>query len=66
MENVIEKYADFEDFSSEMIHALISRSVFYGGKQIEVQFAFDNQVQKLVEVAENGKGEVTCIQQAMQ
>lgn len=66
MENVMEKYADFEELSSEMVHALISRIVFYGGKQIEIQFAFEDQVQKLVEVAESRKGEVTCIQQAMQ
>lgn len=65
MEVVMEKYADFEELSSEMVHALISRIVFFGGKQIEIQFAFENQVQKLVEVAESRKGEITCIQQAM-
>lgn len=62
---VMEKYADFGELSSEMVHALISRIVFYGGKQIEIQFAFEDQVHKLVELAESRKGEIICIQQAM-
>ena len=65
MEVVMEKYADFEELSSEMVHELISRTVFYGGQQIEIQFAFEDQVQKLVELAKSRKGEITCIQQAM-
>ena len=62
---VMEKYADFGELSSEIVHVLISRIVFYGGKQIEIYFAFEDQVQKLVELAESRKGEIICIQQAM-
>lgn len=65
MEVVMEKYADFEELSSEMVHALISRIVFYGGNQIEIQFAFEDQVQKLVELAKSRKGEITCTKQAI-
>lgn len=65
MEVVMEKYADFEELSSEMVHALISRIVFYGENQIEIQFAFGDQVQKLVELSESRKGEITCTKQAI-
>lgn len=65
MEKAIEKYEDFEEISFEMIHALISRIVFFGGRQIEIHFAFADQIQELAELAESRKEEVTCMSQIM-
>ena len=61
----MEWYADFEELTSEMIHALISRIVFFGKGRIEIQYAFDDELKAFVELTESRKGEIACMQQTV-
>ena len=54
-----EEYADFEILFSEIIHVLISRIVFFGGKQMEITFCFCRPNTGMVELTESRREEVT-------
>lgn len=60
---VMERYAGFEELTSDIIHALISRIVFFGEGRIEIEYAFADELNAFVELTESRKGEIACIQQ---
>ena len=62
---IMGQYAGFEEFTSEMVHALISRIVFFGVGRIEIEYAFDDELKALVELAESRKEEIACMQRAV-
>ena len=62
---VMEQYADFGELTSEIVHALISRIVFFGEGRIEIEYAFDDELKALVELAESRKEEIACMQRAV-
>lgn len=62
MAEIIGKYADFQELSSEMVHALIRKIVFFGEGRIEIEYTFADEMTELVELAESRKGEVSWIQ----
>lgn len=64
MSETIGRYADFQELSSEMVHALIKRIVFFGEGRIEIEYTFADEMKELVELAESRKGEVSWIQKA--
>ena len=64
MAETIGKYADFKELSSEMIHALIKRIVFFGEGRIEIEYTFSDEMEAFLELAENRKGEISCMQKA--
>ena len=65
MAETIEKYADFKELSSEMIHALIKRIVFFGEGKIEIEYTFSDEMEAFLELAEGRKGEISCMQEAI-
>ena len=60
---IMGQYAGFEELTSEMVHALISRIVLFGEGRIEIEYAFDDELKAFVELAESRKEEIACIQQ---
>ena len=62
---VMERYAGFEELTSDIIHALISRIVFFGEGRIEIEYAFADELKAFVELAESRKEEISCMQQAV-
>lgn len=64
MAETIGRYADFQELSPEMVHALIRKIVFFGEGRIEIEYAFADEMKELVELAESRKGEVSWIQKA--
>lgn len=64
MSETIGRYADFRELSSEMVHALIKRIVFFGEGRIEIEYTFADEMKELVELAESRKGEVSWKQKA--
>lgn len=62
---VMERYAGFEELTSDIIHALISRIVFYGEGRIEIEYAFADELKAFVELTESRKEEISCMQQAV-
>lgn len=62
---VMEQYADFGDLTSEIVHALISRIVFFGEGRIEIEYAFADELKAFVELTEGRKEEITCMWQAV-
>ena len=62
---IMGQYAGFEELTSEMVHALISRIVFFGEGRIEIEYAFDDELKALVELAESRKEEIACMQRAV-
>lgn len=60
---VMERYAGFKELTSDIIHALISRIVFFGEGRIEIEYAFADELNAFVELTESRKGEIACIQQ---
>lgn len=62
---IMEQYAGFEELTSEMVHALISRIVFFGEGRIEIEYAFDDELKAFVELAESRKEEIACMQRAV-
>lgn len=66
MAETIGKYAGFEGLSSELVHALIKRIVFFGEGRIGIEYAFSDEMKEFMELAEGRKGEISCMQAAMQ
>ena len=62
---IMEQYAGFEELTSEIVHALISRIVFFGDGRIEIEYAFADELRAFVELTENRKGEIVCMRQAV-
>ena len=62
---IMGQYAGFEELTSEMVHALISRIVFFGEGRIEIEYAFDDELKAFVELAESRKEEIACMQRAV-
>jgi DNA invertase Pin-like site-specific DNA recombinase len=62
---IMERYAGFEELTSDMVHTLINRVIFFGDNRIEIEYAFSDEMAAFVELAESRKEEVTCMQQAM-
>ena len=65
MAETIERYADFQELSSEMVHALIRRIVFFGEGRIEIEYTFSDEMEAFQVLAEGREGEVSCMQGAM-
>ena len=64
MAETIGQYADFQELSLEMVHALIKKIVFFGEGRIEIEYTFDDELKGFAELAESRKGEVLWIQKA--
>ena len=62
---VMERYAGFEELTSDIIHALISRIVYFGEGRIEIEYAFADELKAFVELAESRKEEIACMQQTV-
>lgn len=62
---IMGQYAGFEELTSEMVHTLISRIVFFGEGRIEIEYAFDDELKAFVELAESRKEEIACMQRAV-
>lgn len=62
---VMEQYADFNELTSEIVHALISRIVFFGEDRIEIEYAFADELKTFVELTESRKEEIACMRQAV-
>lgn len=60
MAETIGRYADFQELSPEMVHALIRKIVFFGEGRIEIGYTFADEMKEFVELAECRKGEVLC------
>ena len=60
MAETIGRYADFQELSSEIVHALIKRIVFFGEGRIEIEYTFADEMKEFVELAECRRGEVLC------
>lgn len=65
MAETIGRYADLQELSSEMVHALVKKIVFYGEGRIEITFTFSDEMEALLELAEGRKGEVSCMQEVV-
>lgn len=65
MAETMGKYADFKELSSEIIHALIKRIVFFGEGRIEIEYTFSDEMEAFLELAEGRKGEISCMQEAI-
>ncbi|HBA48738.1 MAG TPA: hypothetical protein DCZ91_13260, partial [Lachnospiraceae bacterium] len=65
MSEVIERYADFQELTPELAHALVRRIVFYGGDRIEVEFTFADEMDAFLKFTEQRKGEASWTQEAM-
>ena len=62
---IMGQYAGFEELTSEMVHALISRIVFFGEGRIEIEYASDDELKAFVELAESRKEEIACMQRTV-
>ena len=62
---IMGQYAGFEELTSEMVHALISRIVFFGEGRTLIEYAFDDELKAFVELAESRKEEIACMQRAV-
>ena len=60
MAETIGRYADFQELSSEIVHALVRRIVFFGEGRVEIEYTFADEMKEFVELAECRKGEVLC------
>lgn len=60
MAEAIEQYAYFQELSSEIVHALVKRIVFFGEGRIGIEYTFADEMKGFVELAESRKGEVLC------
>ena len=52
-----------EELTSDIIHALISRIVFFGEGRIEIEYAFADELNAFVKLTESRKEEIACIRQ---
>lgn len=64
MAEAMERYADFQELTPELVHALVRRIVFYGGDRIEVEFAFADEMEAFLKLTEQRKGEASWTQEA--
>lgn len=62
---IMERYAGFEELTSDMVHTLIDRVIFFGDNRIEIEYAFSDEMAAFVELAESRKEEIACMRQAM-
>lgn len=62
---IMERYAGFEELTSDMVHTLINRVIFFGENRIEIEYAFSDEMAAFVELAESRKEEIACMRQAM-
>lgn len=62
MAETIGQFADFQELSPEIAHALVKRIVFFGEGRIEIEYAFSDEMKEFVELAESRKGEIPCTQ----
>ena len=62
---VMEQYAGFGELTSEIVHALISRIVFFGEGRIEIEYAFADELKAFVELKEGREEEIACMRQAV-
>lgn len=62
---IMEQYAGFEELTSDIVHALISRIVFFGEGRIEIEYAFADELKAFVELAESREEEIACMRQAV-
>ena len=60
MAETIGQYAGFQELSSEIVHALVRRIVFFGEGRVEIEYTFADEMKEFVELAESRKGEVLC------
>ena len=60
MAETIGQYAGFQELSSEIVHALVKRIVFFGEGRVEIEYTFADEIKEFVELAECRKGEVLC------
>ena len=60
MAETIGRYADFQELSSEIVHTLVKRIVFFGEGRVEIEYTFADEMKEFVELAESRKGEVLC------
>ncbi|MCI8938225.1 MAG: recombinase family protein [Lachnospiraceae bacterium] len=58
---IMGQYAGFKELTSEMVHALISRIVFFVEGRIEIEYAFDDELKAFVELVESRKEEIACM-----
>ena len=63
MAETIGQYAGFQELSSEIVHALVKRIVFFGEGRIEIEYTFADEMKEFVELAECRKGEVLCMKE---
>lgn len=62
---IMDQYADFGELTSDMVHMLINRVIFFGENRIEIEYAFADEMAAFVELAESRKEEIACMRQAM-
>lgn len=60
---IMEQYAGFEELTSDIVHALVSRIVFFGEGRILIEYAFADELKAFVELAESRKEEIACMRQ---
>lgn len=63
MVQCMERYADFQELSSDIVHAFIRKIVLFDEKRIEIQYAFEDELRELIELCEQRKGEIACMEQ---
>ena len=63
MAEVMGRYADFQELTSELVHALVRRIVFYGGDRIEVEFTFADEMEAFLKLTGQRKGEASWTQE---
>ncbi len=64
MAEVMGQYADFQELTPELAHALVRRIVFYGGDRVEVEFTFADEMEAFLKLTEQRKGEASWTQEA--
>lgn len=64
MAEAMERYADFQELTPELAHALVRRIVFYGGDRVEIEFTFADEMEAFLKLTEQRKGEASWTQEA--
>ena len=64
MAEVMGQYADFQELTPELAHALVRRIVFYGGDRVEIEFTFADEMEAFLKLTEQRKGEASWTQEA--
>lgn len=55
---LIEKFADFSELNADVIGALINRITVVSKTKIEIEYSFDDELKKLIELTEKRKAEL--------